>query len=564
MVLGFVLRCWGIGFGLPGIRARPDEEFVVPIAVGFFSGDLNPHTFFYGTLYMYILFFIYLVQHAFLSLFRVERHFIDVFTNLYLWPSRFYLTARFLSAGVGALTIGVVHRLGERLFDRRVALLAAVFMSVAYLPVRESHFGVTDTFLAFLLTSSIYFLAKFQDEPRDRNGFVAEFLAGLAASVKYVGVLVPVSVMIARYQSGARTLKEFFGRELVFHAGAFLLGFLAGCPFALINPWMFAETLLAYARAFSPAAAGWRESGWWYYLHTALFFGIGWPLLAASVFGAFAAFAEKRRKALAIFSFPALFFLLAGRGKIIFPRYALSLVPFVTILSAVAVVRAAARVPVRFRTAVSVVAAALLALPTLTDVVRWDRLMTKKDSRLLAMEWFQARVAPGASVFQACSPWGQVPLRPTVELLEASYRRTIVLGGTGKRTRAIIDRMKMDNLPAYDLWEWDGPGGTFRSYAGEKAGLPDCIVLEESPRGLKSPPVARLLNSDYVLAATFSGLPPDDGSRVYTPQDAFYVPFHGFSGVERPGPTLSIFQRKDRLSRGGNFPTGNRPGFPEL
>ena len=27
MGVGLLLRCWGIGFGLPGIRARPDEEF---------------------------------------------------------------------------------------------------------------------------------------------------------------------------------------------------------------------------------------------------------------------------------------------------------------------------------------------------------------------------------------------------------------------------------------------------------------------------------------------------------------------------------------------------------
>ena len=66
LALGLGLRLWGIGFGLPNTLARPDEEMVVSIAVGFFKGDFNPHNFFYGTFYMYVLFAVYAVRTLFL------------------------------------------------------------------------------------------------------------------------------------------------------------------------------------------------------------------------------------------------------------------------------------------------------------------------------------------------------------------------------------------------------------------------------------------------------------------------------------------------------------------
>jgi hypothetical protein len=56
--LAFVLRIWGISFGLPGVD-HGDESEVVNHAVRFGSGDLNPHRFQYGSLVQYILFALY-------------------------------------------------------------------------------------------------------------------------------------------------------------------------------------------------------------------------------------------------------------------------------------------------------------------------------------------------------------------------------------------------------------------------------------------------------------------------------------------------------------------------
>ncbi|MCH8813422.1 MAG: hypothetical protein IID07_16485, partial [Gemmatimonadetes bacterium] len=55
LALAFLLRVWGIGFGVPDVEARPDEALVVGMAVRFLSGDLNPHYFQYPSFFLYLV-----------------------------------------------------------------------------------------------------------------------------------------------------------------------------------------------------------------------------------------------------------------------------------------------------------------------------------------------------------------------------------------------------------------------------------------------------------------------------------------------------------------------------
>gem|GEM_PF-7092759 len=42
IIIGCIVRYWGINFGLPHLDCRPDELVVVNIALKFGTGDLNP------------------------------------------------------------------------------------------------------------------------------------------------------------------------------------------------------------------------------------------------------------------------------------------------------------------------------------------------------------------------------------------------------------------------------------------------------------------------------------------------------------------------------------------
>ena len=53
MIVAVVLRVWGIGFGLPGASARPDETQIAGPAVGYLTGDLRPPFFQWPALFQY-------------------------------------------------------------------------------------------------------------------------------------------------------------------------------------------------------------------------------------------------------------------------------------------------------------------------------------------------------------------------------------------------------------------------------------------------------------------------------------------------------------------------------
>ena len=55
LVLAAAARLTGLGWGLPDIDARPDEDIMIAMALRFGTGDLNPHWFGYPTLYAYLL-----------------------------------------------------------------------------------------------------------------------------------------------------------------------------------------------------------------------------------------------------------------------------------------------------------------------------------------------------------------------------------------------------------------------------------------------------------------------------------------------------------------------------
>ena len=133
-----VVRFWAIGFCLPSTVCRPDEEAVASIAINFFARDFNPHFFDWPALFMYI------VAAGVAGLFqtfrifgwiRSEYHFLQwIAAN----PAPVFLIARIMSATAGVATVWIVFKVAGRLFGRLEALVAALFLALAFLHVRTS------------------------------------------------------------------------------------------------------------------------------------------------------------------------------------------------------------------------------------------------------------------------------------------------------------------------------------------------------------------------------------------------------------------------------------------
>ena len=97
----------------------------------------------------------------------------------------------------------------------------------------------------------------------------------------------------------------------------------------------------------------------------------------------------------------------------------------------------------------------------------------------------------------------------------------------------------------YRAWVWDRNRHIFLTDLDKRpvVGRPDWILLQESPLpGETQPVVAELLKTDYALVKQFQAFSPGRW-HVFDQQDAFFVPFAGFSGVVRPGPNYTLYKR---------------------
>jgi 4-amino-4-deoxy-L-arabinose transferase-like glycosyltransferase len=537
LALAAGVRFWGIAFGLPDLDARPDETTVMNVAIGFFTGDLNPHFFNYPTLYAYCLFGLYACYYACGTLRGEFASISDLAASYASDPTSFFLLDRALSAVAGTATVYLVYRIGSRLAGRRTGLIAGFFLALAHLHVRDSHFGVTDVAAALLITCSVLSTLRATDDWGARNWLAAGALAGLATATKYAGalLLLPAALAILFYSRHRRRT----GPALLFLSGLVVV-FLIGCPFALLDAGRFASDLAAEAEHLQLGHRLILGRGWWYHLKYTLPIGLGRTLFLAALVGIPILMKRDWRKAAVFLAFPLAYYAVAGSGQTVFVRYMIPLVPFLCLTAAVFVSAAGGLLPApgAVPKALAIGAVALLViLPSIRKVVLTDRLLATKDSRQLAVEWARREIPRGSSVCLAGPIWRQETPSEAVERLRSG--------------RAAVPAAPLDPILTYKLLTYDDVSGRFKLGDAIQPGLSDYVFLRESPLlsiGGAPQRLKDLVAASYRLKASFHAINLQ-ASHWFDMQDAVFIPLAGFAGVARPGPNIYVYQRKDSPSQ---------------
>jgi 4-amino-4-deoxy-L-arabinose transferase-like glycosyltransferase len=516
LIAGAALRFFPLWFGLPYVRARPDEEVAVQRAVLVLSGDPNPHFFHWPSLTFYV----------FAAFFTAASSIFDgIGLDFPDTTAARIVAGRLVVAAAGSITLAVVFVIGRRIADSATGLLAALFLAVAILHVRESHFAMTDALMTLLVTVSIALLLRETDRavaepgaPELRGFAAAGFVGGLAASTKYSAAAVAASMAAAHVILLARSTRGLLAaancRPSIVFAVSAGAGFLVGTPYAVLDWPSFSagfEFNIAHLSGGHGIDLG---PGWLYHLTRSLPYGAGIPIFASAVAGSIPFVRHYPRHAAILGAFAvALFASLAG-GRTVFFRYVLPLVPIVCLAAAVGVRHAAQWLVSRrlapARAAVPVLGLAVAVQP-LVSCVWFDILLSRTDTRVLAAEWLAPRLTREDSLYDS--------------------------GGE-------YTRLDLSTLPFHE-WHFDPRTGSF----GHPDGLtPDWLVLHESPVSYyaAAPAAVRQLALErYTLAASFPATRGRARSAVYDLQDAFFMPFSRFETVIRPGPSISIYRRTE-------------------
>ena len=396
LLVAFLLRVWGADHGLPYAYNADENSHFVPRAIGLYGHEWNPDYFVNPPAYTYVLNLVFSVWFGGRA--EVSRLFAAD-------PTEVWVVARVTAAALGTLSIWLLYLTGARLFDRRVGLLAAGLMTVAFLPVFYAHLALNDVPTLAPLCLALYGVTGVLRLGRKRDYVIAGAGIGLAAATKYTGgiVLLPLigAAAIQFLAPGGRAIAI---RGLVLAGAAALIGFIVANPYALLDTGAFIDGITHQSSAAGGDTQGklglTHENGFIYYLWS-LTWGLGWiPLIAAFV-ALPLLWLDERRLLWVLVPAPVIFLFFMGTQERFFGRWLIPILPFVCLLAAFAAIELAGRLgrrwPALRPTFVALGAVALCAQGAVSSL-HIGQVLSRADTRNLARDWMVEHVPPRAKI----------------------------------------------------------------------------------------------------------------------------------------------------------------------
>lgn len=510
VVLAAAMRIWGIEYGLPHPLARPDEERITDKALRMLSDHtLGPGEFVYPSAQKYLGAAALEVHFGILRVSgqaRTTAEFIEWVSVVH--PRLYYRTCRLVSVLTGVGTVVLIFALGRWLSgQRRVGLMAALLVAVAYLHVRDSHFATVDVTMTFFTTLCLLLALHALRTGRTSVFAAAGLAAGLAAATKYNAYVVGVAIPVAAWGRARAHPDERRAAAAWLLAGAAsaVAGFLIGVPFAIRERARMLDTITATAAALY---AGDGPTAFRVHLVDSLPGGLGWPLYLAGLAGIARAAWRRRSEDAVWLAFALVWYLVIGPVRWVVPRYVLPLVPLFAVAAASLVSDLSAR-----SRPLAAVAVVLLAAPTLWRSIQYDFIASRADTRVLAADWIAENV-PAQSRIALCRGYGA----PVLHGLRPG--RMPFLPSPIGCSRAEIASTRASYLVTHEHprlgTSW--PSGYFRG------------TLDESWREVA-------VFDPFTAAGT--------GDAYFHGGDAFYIPYTGLDAVARGGPIVTVWEKSD-------------------
>lgn len=426
-MLGTWLRFDALDWGLP-FRLHPDEWKYVQGAANCHLGQWNPRYFRNppGYTYTNALWYpvwIYISPETSIPDWFLQKQSLPdtntVAETYHSHPYTLVLGARVVSALFGVGVILLVFWLALSLkFDERVAWISSALAAVSFAGVRESHFAVNDTAMAFWALLSINMGLYSLRAGKIRWLYMAAALSGIAVAMKYSAYPAVITLMLFRlaplFKIGSYNASKIYLVRDVFLTGCIsILSFLLICPFPVLdNPTFMAEMKLLS----NAAASGWQgQDAVWsgFLLMESVWRSEGVLSVIMAVYGSSILFKEKRWD---FFVFPAIYAIMILSNPLYFTRFCLPLLPWVILAASIGLKQLYSILPSRFQNSmILAVCVVLLMAQPLISSLRSNFLLHQEDTRIQALRWLlsqdeQSVMAAGQFelplvYWQTAEPW---------------------------------------------------------------------------------------------------------------------------------------------------------------
>ncbi len=522
LLAGGLLRFQSLDSGLPHPRTRPDESRLIQRTELPARGEFDLNWTVYPSAYVYLH---WLWGEAGLRLGQALGRLPpgDYVTVLKHSPATILLIDRVLSAGVGTLTVLLLMLLARRELGNSTALVAGLLLATNFLHARDSHAVKTDILLSLWVVVALAAMLPLARRATLRRGALAGLATGAAMATKYPGVLLLLptyaAAMMGSPARGWRRLVPASAITAGCVAGAF---FLATSPFLVLNPNSLAELLstvgllfpqlLPYLpaneasdgiAALSPQAPGWRT--FVYHARFSLWFGAGIPATLLAPFAVAWGITNRRPLLFLASLFAITWYIVVSTSPHLYARYLTPLMPVLMLLEAGLLWAAASRLGWGPRLAVLLVSTGVLVAQPLASTLAFNQLARETDTRVLATRWLGEHLPQGSGL--------------------------AVLG-------TVLWNWGVPELPPGVRWVTSGP----EVRALEKGRVGYLLTHDhELFSSTVDPAVLAALEPRLRLLVDFDPRKPGRTDAVFEGSDAYYIPFHGFDAVIRPGPRIRIY-----------------------
>lgn len=528
------LRLIGLDHGDPPVMYHADERHYAGVAARMTWDDLDPHRFENPPLLTYALFGASEVRSAVWG---------EQSTRRWINQGGLYRLSRILAALFGAATAFVVAAAAQRLAGDRAGLAALLLVGFSFLHGRDSHFGVNDVPMTFLVAVVTWMSLRVLAGDGMRWAWGAAVVAGLAAATKYNGAIamaLPVLALTLGRDRPRRWWLCALGLPV-----ASLLAFAVANPYALLSWEDFSAGVAnQYTRwGDNPAWGQSREPLPWLYGRATLVM-IGGAHAVALLWGVAMTVGKSWRTAAVLLAFPLLYLVGMLTKSLFFWRFVLPLLPALAVLAALGWdsvlgmlerlagrgsargdstaaglteaggVQAGAPWPKRCSPWAVAVLLCASAWPA-AQLVRFNQLLAVQPTWLQARDWIMENAPRGQQVFAA----GLAPsLPPKWTMHSMSVHLPKLHNVTDPKT----------GLPAIERGglvianSWTRRGGELEETAADRAAFLD------------------RLDEQFELLAEFSPGPHGDPEPYVL--DSLYAPLVDLWGVERPGHTLRVYR----------------------
>ena len=555
LLFSFFLQVYGINHGLP-YHFGHDESLIVESAMRTGLGDLSPPHFGWpGSFHKYILFIVFGTYFILGKLLGIFSGLNDFSTFFLLEPSSFYLIARLVSVFSGIVAILVIYLIANKLYNKRVGLLSSLLLSATFTFINLCQSAKQDVTMVLFMLLSFLSLSLILKTGFRKYYVLAGVFAGLAISEKYSAGFVVISIIMSHYfwkYNNRESLKSFYLDKniLIAFLSLGIIFFLCN-PYVIINPrglWNgFSSLLFNYS---SIARVGIQQSSvnpYIYLVTNIMREGLGIILETVVLIGLIYCIYRRKQQDLLLLSFIIPYLLVAGTMKSMAPHHLLPAIVIMIIPGALFICKFIVYFfkNKRSQELAFKVIPILIILNPLYSIIKYDNLISHKDTREIAKEWIEENIENGATIAIEDGTYSPALVRSQKSLRKVFDDEKRV--GKGRAIEILLDITK-ENYPkiTYDvigIWK-DNEGFFIRNWDRSAKDVINDLKKENTDLIIVSSFSYKRYFDDETLRNLFTETQERRKFYELLDEEEKILKIIKPNKIDKPGPTIKIYKIK--------------------